>query len=267
MYAWKSIYLNMIYHDDVPGSKAGSMQVQVPKKLPGGMKSLQPEDQPYEKCLAAGPSSLTDSQLLAVIIRTGTRGLNAEQLAQKILSLSQNHCGITSICHLSLQELMKLPGIGKVKAIQLLCIGELSKRIATTHAKKRMVFEHPDTIAEYYMEQLRHKEQECLICMMLDTKNQLIGEELISKGTVNASMISPREIFLLALQYHAVHIILVHNHPSGDPTPSREDVLITEQIKQAGYLVNIHLLDHIIIGDRSYCSFKELDLMDEENTV
>lgn len=227
------------------------------------MKNLPPEERPYEKCLAKGPSSLTDAELLAVIIRTGTQGITSEELAEKILTLSQKETGITSICHLSVQELMNLPGIGQVKAIQILCIGELSKRIATTQAKKKIAFHDPGTIADYYMEQLRHEEQECMLCMMLDTKNQLIGEKLISKGTVNASIVSPRDLFLTALQHHAVHIILVHNHPSGDPTPSQSDILLTERMKQAGLLMDIEILDHIIIGDCSFCSFRELGLLND----
>lgn len=240
MYAFKSIQKNMIYHN---------------------VNNYQAQERPYEKCLSKGPSSLTDAELLAVIIRTGTQGVTSVKLAEQILNLPREDLGITGICHLSLQELMNLPGIGEVKAIQILCIGELSKRIATSQAKKKISFQDPHTIAQYYMEQLRHKEQECMVCMMLDTKNQLIGEELISKGTVNASLVSTRDLFLLALQYHAVHLILVHNHPSGDPTPSQADVALTERIHQAGALMNIQLLDHIIIGDCSYRSFRELGLL------
>lgn len=216
------------------------------------------QDRPYEKCLAAGPSVLSDSELLAVIIRTGTRGMSAVDLAQQILSLSKNQNGLAGICHLTRQELTKLPGIGEVKAIQILCIAELSKRIATYQAKERIRFQDPATIAGYYMEQLRHAEQEQMICMMLDTKNQLIGEELLTIGTVNSSIISPREIFLSALSYHAVHIILVHNHPSGDPSPSQADFDFTKRINYAGELLDIQLLDHIIIGDQKYVSLKEM---------
>lgn len=292
MYAWKSIQLNMIYIDrnnttaphelasgfsfanETPANalkKATLKSSFVKETETNSLKELSvnelyqelpQEERPYEKCLAKGPSVLTDAELLAVIIRTGTQGITSVDLAKQILNLSRKDTGLTGICHLSLQELMKLPGIGQVKAIQILCIGELSKRIATTQAKKKIAFHEPETIAQYYMEQLRHEEQECMICMMLDTKNQLIGEKLISKGTVNASLVSPRDLFLLALQYHAVHILLVHNHPSGDPTPSQADVLLTERIKHAGILMDIELLDHIIIGDCKYNSFRELGLLE-----
>ena len=107
------------------------------------------------------------------------------------------------------------------------------------------------------MEELRHEEQEVLLCMMLDTKNHLLGEKRLFLGTVNASLVSPRELFLEALRFQAVNIILVHNHPSGDPTPSKADVEITERVRQGGELLGIHLLDHIIIGEHTYVSFRE----------
>lgn len=216
---------------------------------------------PYEKCLSFGPSVLTDAELLAVIIRTGTHGVSSVELSEQILSLKADPSGLTGICHLTLPELLKIPGVGQVKAIQILCIGELSKRIAAYRAKDKMRFQDPATISDYYMEQLRHQEQECMICMMLNTKNHLIGEELLSLGTVNSSIVSPREIFLLALHYHAVNIILVHNHPSGDPTPSEADIHITKKIKYAGELLDIHLLDHIVVGDHNYFSFREADIL------
>lgn len=222
---------------------------------------MESESRPYEKCLKYGPSVLSDAELLAVIIRTGTRGISSEELAAQILGLSKSENGLLGICHLSRQELTAVPGIGEVKAIQVLCIGELSKRIATCQARRRLSFTEPASIAEYYKEQLRHEEQEVMICMMLDTKNHLIGEEMISKGTVNGSMISPRELFLTALRFRAVHIIVVHNHPSGDATPSQADIDITCRIKQAGDLLGIYLLDHIIIGDFEYVSFREKGML------
>ena len=223
--------------------------------------NLSKDSRPYEKCLAHGPSVLTDAELLAVIIRTGTQGISSIELAEQILNTPQHKQGLEGICHLTLQELLAQKGIGKVKAVQILCIGELSKRIATYHAKKRLSFCDPKTIADYYMEQLRHEEQEQMICMYLDTKNHLLGENLISLGTVNSSCVSPREIYLNALNYHAVHVILVHNHPSGDPTPSNSDLDVTERIKIAGDILGIHLLDHIIVGDHDYVSLREMNCL------
>ena len=130
-----------------------------------------------------------------------------------------------------------------------------------TAAKPSMSFRHPDSIASYYMERLRHQEQEQMICMMLDNQNHLLTERMISKGTVNATLVTPREIYVEALRCHAVNLILVHNHPGGDPTPSTSDIEITRQIRQAGELLGICLLDHIIIGDHQYISFKEQGMM------
>lgn len=207
--------------------------------------------------MAHGPGALTDAELLAVILRCGTRGTTATELSAEVLQLAKGREGLTSLYHLSLSELCRIKGIGKVKAMQILCIGELSRRIARTSACASLDFKNPATIAEYYMETLRHEEQEMLFCMMLDTRNHLLGEEMITRGTVNASLISPRELFLTALSYHAVYMILLHNHPGGDPSPSKEDQNVTRRIVQAGELIGIQVLDHIIIGDRRYFSMRE----------
>ncbi len=223
---------------------------------------MPPEQRPYEKCLARGPGALTDTELLAVILRTGVCGHSSLELSDAVLqALHGKNKGLLGLHHFTLQELLKIRGIGKVKAIQLKCIAELSVRMAQTLAKDELSYDHPETIANYYMESLRHKEQEVLLCMMLDTKNHLLGEEIVSRGTVNASLISPRDLFLRALKYQAVHLILIHNHPSGDAAPSKEDIAITQRIFQAGELLDVHLLDHIVIGDRQYVSFREQKLL------
>lgn len=222
------------------------------------MKDMPAQDRPYEKCLEFGPENLTDAELLAVILRTGRQGSSSLELSYEILRLAQSRReGLSGLYHLSIPELMEIRGVGKVKAIQLKCIGELSRRTARQKAKERLSFQAPDTIADYYMEELRHLEQEVLLCMMLDSKNHLLGEKRMFLGTVNASLVSPRELFLEALRFQAVNIILVHNHPSGDPTPSQADVLITQRVQQGGELLGIHLLDHIIIGEHAYTSFRE----------
>lgn len=222
------------------------------------MKQLPEEERPYEKCLAYGPEVLTDSELLAVILRSGTRGISSVALASQILEAGAGgEQGLLGIHRLSMGELMEFRGIGQVKAVQIKCIGELSKRIASVSAKKLLDFQNPDTIADYYMEQMRHEEQEIMICMMLNTKNQLLGETVISRGTVNASLVSPRDLILAAFRFRAVFIIIVHNHPSGDPKPSRDDLDITKRIQAACSLVDIPLLDHIIIGDQRYISFRQ----------
>ena len=219
---------------------------------------------PYEKCLLYGAESLTDAQLLAVIIRTGTREKSCIALAEQVLRLKTGREDILGLMSLTIPELMKIQGIGQVNAIQLKCVGELSKRIATRRAESGLSFHDPGTIADYYMERLRHEEKENLFCMMLDTKFKLLGEEKISTGTVDFAVISVRDLFLAAMRHRAVQIILVHNHPSGDPQPSEADINITRRVREAGEMMGVRLLDHIIIGDRCYVSFRESGLMNQE---
>ena len=145
-----------------------------------------------------------------------------------------------------------------MKAIQLQCIGELSRRIWKRKAIKSPVrFNDPAQVAEYYQEDLRHKEQEEFHMMLFNTKQNMIGDVALSKGTVNASLATPREIFIQALKFQAVSLILVHNHPSGDASPSQEDLNVTRRIKEAGQLLGIALTDHIIIGEHAYVSLRE----------
>jgi DNA repair protein RadC len=148
-----------------------------------------------------------------------------------------------------------------VKAVQILCLSELSKRLAKATAKEGLILSHPSTIAEYCMEEMRHQKQEHMKLLMLNSKSKLLGEKDISKGTVNASLVSPRELFIEALEKQAVAIILIHNHPSGDTTPSENDMLLTKRVQEAGRLIGIELLDHIIIGDNCYMSFAEEQLL------
>ena len=149
------------------------------------------------------------------------------------------------------------PGIGKVKAIQILCLAELSKRIAREEAAEGLDFSSPTTIARYYMEDMRHRNREVLKLLLLNTRSRLIKETNVSTGTVDMALVSPRELFIEAFQKNASAIILLHNHPSGDPTPSREDVRITRRVYEAGMLIGIELLDHIIIGNNCFVSMKE----------
>lgn len=228
------------------------------------IRELPESSRPYEKCLQWGPSVLSDSELLAVILRNGVQGTNSLVLANQILSLTKDtsYPGLLGLLHMSIPDLMKVNGIGKVKAVQLKCIGELSKRMASAVARPRLSFNEPITIAKYYMEHLRHEEQEVLIVMLLDGRNHLLKEETISRGSVNGTLITPREIFMEALKYHAVAVVLVHNHPSGDPTPSECDRKITERVYTSGELLGVKLLDHIVIGDQKYISFREQGMLD-----
>lgn len=221
------------------------------------VKELPATERPYEKCEMYGPQVLSDAELLAVIIRTGSKNERSIDLASKVLNFNPANPGLIGIHHMSLKDLMSIHGIGRVKAIQLLCVTELSKRMSKQTRLEGIQFVNPEVIANYYMEDLRHLQQEKVILLMLDTKSRMIKDMEMTSGTVNASLLSPREIFLHALKYEAVNIILLHNHPSGDPTPSREDIHSTKRIREAGNLVGIKLMDHIIIGDNKYISLGE----------
>lgn len=223
------------------------------------IKNLPKEERPYEKCLKYGTEAMTDVELLAIILRTGIKGCNAKELATKLLQNEEGDINVLSLMHLSLEQLTKISGIGKVKAIQILCILELAKRISRTSFNNLTKYNNSEMIAEFYMEKLRHLQQEHMYVMFLDTKCKLIKDKLISSGTINQSLVSPREIFIEALNCNCVNIVLVHNHPSGDPTPSQEDIRSTSRVEKAGKIIGIRLLDHIIIGDNNYISLREIN--------
>lgn len=225
------------------------------------MRQMPKGEGPYERCMEKGAEALSDSELLAVIIRTGSRSETSLELAQKILRLGGKE-GLFGLLDQSFEEFTKINGIGRVKAAQLMCIFELSRRIWRSGGRlQEKPFQDPSQIADYYMQSLRHLDQEHIYAMFFDTKQHFIKDVLLSKGTVNASVISPRELFVEALKARAVRFALIHNHPSGDPEPSREDELLTRRMKEVGIVLGIYLVDHIIIGNASYMSFKERGML------
>lgn len=224
--------------------------------------AVQSGELPYEKFLNHGPESLTEAELLAIILRTGTRNCSALEMAKKVLALAGGKdFKLNSLHHLSLAELMEIPGIGEVKAVKVKCLTELAVRMAIEKAAASLKFDSPKTVADYYMEKMRHQEMEVILLLLLDNKLRLIEEYTLSQGTVRASLLSSREVFIKALKSRACHLMLLHNHPSGDPGPSKQDIVITQKIKEAGELMDIPLVDHIILGDGCYVSLKEKDLL------
>ena len=208
-------------------------------------KADMPQELPYERLLRFGPENLTEAELLAVIIRTGTKEKSALQLAEQVLRLAKYpREGLLGLHEVSLEELEGIKGIGQVKAVKLKCIAELSVRMSTATASKGVRFTSSRQVAAYFMEKLRHRDTE---------------------GSVRSALISPRELFLEALDARAVNMLLVHNHPSGDPTPSRSDMEITSVIREMGEKMDIPLLDHIVIGDNRYVSFRESSWFTGEN--
>lgn len=223
------------------------------------IKELPDSEKPYEKFMNYGAEYLSDAELLAVIIKSGTNGLKSIEVAQNFLN--QKNRNLMNLYDVSYDEMLQLKGIGKVKAIQLKCIAELSNRITTTRYAQQISLRDARTIATYFMEKLRHENQELLVLCMFDSQCRLLAEEVISKGSVNSSIVPAREIFLIALQKQAVHIVLLHNHPSGVSLPSREDDEATRRIAECGQMIGIPLSDHIIIGDHNYYSYRESGLL------
>lgn len=217
------------------------------------MKDLPISERPYEKVELDGVEKLSDKDLLTVLIRTGTRQERADQIALRILDFCGED-GLSSLWNMTLEELKNLPGIGRVKAIQMVCVCELARRMARGKRLYGMKISSSGDIVGYYSAQLKYQQKEYLILVILDSKNRVIADEMLSVGTINTSIADPREIFMKAVKRNGVSIILLHNHPSGDPTPSKEDILTTERIAKAGALLGIPLKDHIIIGQDSYIS-------------
>lgn len=225
------------------------------------MKERPVTERPYEKCQETGPETLSDGELLAVILRTGTRQQSVLELAWELLSAHPARKGLLGLCHMDREMLTRIPGIGHVKASQILCLIELSRRIARAAVPRDEEFCSPEIIAAYYMEDLRHLEKERVLLLLLDGRHHLLREIILSKGTENGAEVPVKDIFREALRYGAVNVILIHNHPSGYPEPSRADLMLTGRIREAGEMIGIPLLDHIIIGDKCFISLKEQELM------
>ena len=234
---------------------------QAPKKRFVTMKERPESERPYEKCQETGPETLTDGELLAVILRTGIQNKSVLEICWEVLDAHPTCKGLAGLSHLDREMLERIPGVGRVKATQILCIAELSRRIARASVKGDGTFTSPDYIAAYYMEHMRHLEKERVMLLLLDSRHRLIREIILSEGTENTAFVPLKPIFQEALTWKASKFVLIHNHPSGNPEPSREDLLTTRRVKEAGEMVDLPLLDHIIIGDRCYTSLKEQGLL------
>ncbi len=218
------------------------------------MKMMPPQSQPYEKAKLYGIQALSDAELLAVIIRNGSTGLTALETAETILKELGSLSGLCS-SHLKLTD--KIPGIGPVKQLQLMAIGELAIRLWRSEHSFGLEFTNAAFVYEYFREEMRHNKQERVYALFLDAGCHLLHQKEMSKGTLYNSPISPREIFREALHHDASGIILVHNHPGGDPTPSEDDIYATRIINGLGEQMLLPLMDHVIIGDNTYISMKE----------
>ena len=217
------------------------------------MKELPLSERPYEKLELYGPEMLSNSELLAIIIKSGNKEENSVSVAQRILSLNNSkEESLKFLCNTSIEEFMKIKGIGKIKAIQLKAIGELTKRISKPINKDKIKIKNTKDVADLLMPELRYEKREIVKLIILNHKNIIQRIMNISHGGTNFASIAPKEVLSEAVKIGAPKIILVHNHPSGDPKPSKDDFRITDRIYECADIMGIELLDHVVIGDGTY---------------
>lgn len=211
-------------------------------------------ERPRERMLKSGARALSNQELLAILLRSGTKNESVLQLSQRVLSTFD---GLVLLKDAAIEELCSINGIGEVKAIELSAAIELGRRIHCMKTEERYVIRSPEDVSNYVMEDMRFLTQEHFDCLYLNTKNQVIHRQTIFIGSLNASIVHPREVFKEAFRRSAASLICLHNHPSGDPTPSREDIEVTKRLHESGKVLGIDVLDHIIIGDQKFVSLKE----------
>ncbi|AQS57403.1 RadC family protein [Novibacillus thermophilus] len=222
------------------------------------IRDVPPDERPRERLMQYGAAALSNAELLAILLRTGTSSLSAVHLAERILAHTGGLKGLTDS---TIESLVELKGVGPAKAIQILAGVELGRRISRSLPEERFTVRSPQDAADLMMDELQHLAQEHFVCLFLNTKNQVIGKDTIFIGSLNASIVHPREVFRRAIQRASAAVICLHNHPSGDPSPSAEDRNVTKRLQEAGKLLGIDVLDHIIIGEQSFYSMKENGLM------
>ena len=219
---------------------------------------LPKNERPRERLLRYGADALSNVELLAIVLSTGSQQENVLDLSSRIMKTCG---GLNGLLAMSADNLMDLSGIGKAKASQMLAIVEISKRFKSFHAGEEIKICKPIDAANIVMENMRCLKQERLRVIMLNTKNIIISVKDISIGSLNSSIVHPREVFAEAIKKSSASIIVCHNHPSGDPTPSNEDINITHRLKECGKILGIELVDHIIIGDGVFTSLKEKGIL------
>ncbi|MEN2467160.1 MULTISPECIES: DNA repair protein RadC [Ornithinibacillus] len=218
------------------------------------IKDVPKGDRPRERLLALGASHLSNQELIAILLGSGTKEESVMTLANRLLMHFE---GLKLLKDATIEELTAIKGIGSAKGVLILSALELGKRLSQYKPNERYVIRSPEDGADYIMEEMRHLNQEHFVTIFLDTKNQIIHRQTIFIGSLNASIVHPREVFREAVKRSAASIIVAHNHPSGDPTPSQEDIHVTKRLVESGKMIGIELLDHLIIGDHKFVSLKE----------
>jgi DNA repair protein RadC len=221
------------------------------------MRELPPSDQPRERLAAVGPAALSDAELLAILLRVGVPGVNVLQLAQQTLVANGGWPGLLGV---EFAELSRQRGMGAAKAATVKAALEIGRRLILFGHEERYQIKSPADAATLLMVEMSHLDQEHLRAVLLDTKNRVLEVTTVYIGSVNSASIRIGEVFKTAVRRNAAALILAHNHPSGDPTPSPEDILVTRQIVEAGKLLDCEVLDHLVIGRGRYVSMRERGL-------
>lgn len=222
------------------------------------LRDVPQEERPRERMMNYGAEALSHAELLAILLRTGTKDESVVHLANRIM---RQVGSIRQLVDLSIEELTEIKGIGTAKAIQIKAGIELGRRITRTGKEEVKAIRSPRDAADLLIEQLRYLQKEHFVCLFLNTKNHIISQETLSMGSLNASIVHPREVFRAAIKCSSASVIFAHNHPSGDPTPSPEDVALNKRLVEAGKIIGIEVLDHLVIGDMKFVSLKEQGLM------
>ncbi len=222
------------------------------------VREMPEEDRPRERLAQAGPAALRDAELLAILFRTGTREVGAVALAEKVL---KHFDGLRNLARASIEEIMKVKGVGRVKAIEIKAAVELGTRLARFNQAQRPRIRTAKDVVDLLMVVFKELEDEHFKCVLLSTKNDVINTVDVSRGGLDATTAVPRDVFREAVRQSASGVILCHNHPSGDPEPSRNDIALTERLVEAGKVMGIRVLDHVVFGDGRYVSLQERNLM------
>ncbi|GGF06801.1 UPF0758 protein YsxA [Halobacillus andaensis] len=218
------------------------------------IRDVPKEDRPRERLVKHGAHHLSNQELLAILLGSGSKKESVTSLAQRILIHFE---GIMLLKDATIEELTAIKGIGSAKAVLLLSAIEFGRRLQQMKPVERYVIRSPEDGADFVMEEMRDLKQEHFVCLFLNTKNQVLHRQTVFIGSLNASIVHPREVFKEAVKRSAASIICAHNHPSGDPSPSQEDIQVTRRLNECGKMIGIELLDHLVIGDRKFISLKE----------
>lgn len=222
------------------------------------IKELPYDERPREKMCEKGPQALGNSELLAILLRTGSQKQSALRLAEQLL---EQQGGLAGLGSATAEDIEQVKGIGDAKATTILAAIELGRRVAFLANGEKPVIRSPEDVAALLLPRFRYETREHFLAVLLSTKNHVMKTAVISVGSLNASIVHPRELFREAINAHCASVILAHNHPSGDPTPSPEDISLSRKMREAGQLLDIPVLDHVILGDGNFVSLKEKGML------